>query len=183
MSTIATPPASSARRARHAEPARGVEGRHHHRHAGQGAGRRGRRLHRRRRKPIVDLLRQRSRPYLFSNALPPPIVAAGAQGHRSRRSGRRSARPARRQRQALPRRHDRRRFQLKPRRAPDHSGDAGRRASWRRTWPPRLLDEGIYVDRLLLPGRAAGPGPHPHPDVGRPYRQPISTRRSPLSWL
>ena len=28
-------------------------------------------------KPIVDLMRQRSRPYLFSNALPPPIVAAG----------------------------------------------------------------------------------------------------------
>ena len=27
-------------------------------------------------KPIVDLLRQRGRPYLFSNALPPPIVAA-----------------------------------------------------------------------------------------------------------
>jgi len=26
---------------------------------------------------IVDLLRQRSRPYLFSNALAPPIVAAG----------------------------------------------------------------------------------------------------------
>ena len=28
------------------------------------------------RKEIVDLLRQRSRPYLFSNTLPPPIVAA-----------------------------------------------------------------------------------------------------------
>jgi glycine C-acetyltransferase len=28
-------------------------------------------------KPVVDLMRQRSRPYLFSNALPPPIVAAG----------------------------------------------------------------------------------------------------------
>jgi glycine C-acetyltransferase len=27
--------------------------------------------------PIIDLLRQRSRPYLFSNALPPAIVAAG----------------------------------------------------------------------------------------------------------
>jgi glycine C-acetyltransferase len=27
-------------------------------------------------KPIVDLLRQRSRPYLFSNSLPPPIVGA-----------------------------------------------------------------------------------------------------------
>jgi len=28
------------------------------------------------RKPIIDLLRQRSRPYLFSNAMPPPAVAA-----------------------------------------------------------------------------------------------------------
>jgi glycine C-acetyltransferase len=28
------------------------------------------------RKPIVDLLRQRSRPYLFSNSVPPPIAAA-----------------------------------------------------------------------------------------------------------
>jgi glycine C-acetyltransferase len=27
-------------------------------------------------KPIVDLMRQRSRPYLFSNSLPPPIVGA-----------------------------------------------------------------------------------------------------------
>ena len=27
--------------------------------------------------PIVDLMRQRARPYLFSNALPPPIAAAG----------------------------------------------------------------------------------------------------------
>jgi glycine C-acetyltransferase len=27
-------------------------------------------------KPIVDLMRQRARPYLFSNALPPPIVGA-----------------------------------------------------------------------------------------------------------
>ena len=27
-------------------------------------------------KPVVDLMRQRARPYLFSNSLPPPIVAA-----------------------------------------------------------------------------------------------------------
>jgi glycine C-acetyltransferase len=26
---------------------------------------------------VIDLLRQRSRPYLFSNTLPPPLVAAG----------------------------------------------------------------------------------------------------------
>lgn len=27
---------------------------------------------------IIDLLRQRSRPYLFSNTLPPPVVAAAS---------------------------------------------------------------------------------------------------------
>jgi 7-keto-8-aminopelargonate synthetase-like enzyme len=28
-------------------------------------------------KELIDLLRQRGRPYLFSNSLPPPVVAAG----------------------------------------------------------------------------------------------------------
>lgn len=32
--------------------------------------------------PVIELLRQRSRPYLFSNALPPPIVAAALRGLR-----------------------------------------------------------------------------------------------------
>ncbi len=44
--------------------------RHHHRHAGQGARRRVRRL-RRSHQEVVDLLRQRSRPYLFSNSVAP----------------------------------------------------------------------------------------------------------------
>jgi len=30
-------------------------------------------------KPLIDLLRQRSRPYLFSNSLPPPVVAAASE--------------------------------------------------------------------------------------------------------
>ena len=30
--------------------------------------------------PVIDLLRQRARPYLFSNALPPAVVAAGLAG-------------------------------------------------------------------------------------------------------
>jgi len=29
-------------------------------------------------KPIIDLLRNRSRPYLFSNSLPPPVVASAS---------------------------------------------------------------------------------------------------------
>ena len=46
-------------------------GRHPHRHPRQGARRRLRRLRQRPRQEIVDLLRQRSRPYLFSNAVAP----------------------------------------------------------------------------------------------------------------
>jgi hypothetical protein len=45
--------------------------RHHHLHPRQGPRRRLRRLHRRP-PEIVELLRQRSRPYLFSNTVPPP---------------------------------------------------------------------------------------------------------------
>jgi glycine C-acetyltransferase len=32
--------------------------------------------------PVIDLLRQRARPYLFSNSLPPSIVAAGVEAIR-----------------------------------------------------------------------------------------------------
>jgi glycine C-acetyltransferase len=31
--------------------------------------------------PVIDLLRQRARPYLFSNALPPAVVGAAALPH------------------------------------------------------------------------------------------------------
>jgi len=37
--------------------------------------------------PVVDLLRQRARPYLFSNALPPAVVAAGIEAIRIVREG------------------------------------------------------------------------------------------------
>jgi glycine C-acetyltransferase len=49
------------------------------------------------RKEIVELCRQRARPYLFSNAVPPPIAAAASGGTGSRRTrnsgGRRCPRP------------------------------------------------------------------------------------------
>ena len=37
-------------------------------------------------KEVIELLRQRSRPYLFSNSLPPHVVAAGDQGVRHARA-------------------------------------------------------------------------------------------------
>ena len=42
--------------------------------------------------PIVDLLRQRARPYLFSNSLAPPIAAGALEGARDRDRRRRPAR-------------------------------------------------------------------------------------------
>ena len=55
------------------------------------------------RKEIIDWLRQRSRPYLFSNSIPPVIAAASAARARPARSGRRAARAAVGQRRVLPR--------------------------------------------------------------------------------
>ena len=64
-------------RPRHARALRrgGPRGHPHH-HLRQGAGRRLRRLHRRRSREVIDLLRQRSRPYLFSNTLAPVVAGA-----------------------------------------------------------------------------------------------------------
>ena len=43
---------------------------------------------------VIELLRQRSRPYLFSNSLPPHVVAAGIKAFEMLSVGRRSAREA-----------------------------------------------------------------------------------------
>ena len=80
------------------------------------------------RKDLVTLLRQRSRPYLFSNTLAPSIAAAslkvlellaGAEGAALRQR-------VRDERPALPPRHEKPRFRSGARRASDHSGHARR---------------------------------------------------------
>ncbi len=120
------------------------------------------------RKPIVDWLRQRSRPYLFSNSIP-PVVAASACGcwtcwraptelrekllenARYFRAGLESAG-----------------FELKPGEhpiIPVMLGDAalaGRMAN-------RLPGDGRLRHRVLIPGRAERPGPYPHADVRSPH--------------
>ena len=81
-----------------------------------------------RRSRSIDLLRQRARPYLFSNALPPAGHRRRAQGHRDRARGRRRGAP-----RSLDERAPFRAgmeaagFELLPGEHPDHSGDAGRR--------------------------------------------------------
>ena len=101
---------------------------------------------------IVDLLRQRSRPYLFSNTLAPPIVAALARGARAAQRVDRAARQARGEHAALPRRHDRRPAStIRPGHAPDRAGHARRRAARRRDGAARCSTHGIYVIGFSFP--------------------------------
>ena len=116
---------------------------------------------------VVEWLRQRSRPYLFSNTLAPAIAAASLT---VLRPGRGRATPCAQRLDANAAQFrdgmDEARLHAGRRRPPDHPGDARRRAAGAGRWRDRLLERGHLRDRLLLPGRAAGPGAHPHPDVG-----------------
>ena len=113
--------------------------------------------------PVIDLLRQRARPYLFSNALPPAVVGAAlaaldiveaADDLRAQlfanaaywRAGLTDAGF-----DLLPGEHPIIPVMLGD--APAGAGDGARPVRARR--PCR---------GLLLPGRAQGPGPHPHAD-------------------
>ena len=114
--------------------------------------------------PIVDLLRQRARPYLFSNSLAPPIAAGALKALEIAIE----ADDRRELLQAHARRFragvEKAGFKVLPGRDADHSGDAGRRAAGagsgagaRRSWRVRR--------RVLLSRGAEGRGAHPHPDV------------------
>ena len=102
------------------------------------------------RKEIVDLLRQRSRPYLFSNTLAPPIVAASLRVLELLERGEAAARAAARQHRALPPRDRRPRLQGPARRPPDRPGHVRRCDPLRRV-ADRLLDEGVYVVAFSYP--------------------------------
>ena len=170
------------RRPRHARALRrdGPD-RHHHRHARQGARRRQRRLHQRASKEIVELLRQRSRPYLFSNTVAPAMVAGAAQGGRAGRRGRRPARAAARQHALLPRGPDRGRLRPAPRRPSDHPGHAPRRPprrprSPRRCWR-RASTSSPSPTRSCPRARRASAPRSPPPTPARSWS--ARSRRSP----
>ena len=117
-------------------------------------------------------LRQRSRPYLFSNSAPP--VDRRGDAARARPARARATSCARRLRdnaRVLPRADDGAGLQARAGRAPDHPGDARRRAARRASMADRLLERGRLRHRLLVPGRAAGQGAHPHADVARRTRR------------
>ena len=119
---------------------------------------------------VVDWLRQRSRPYLFSNTSrrrSSRPLAQGA-GHAHARDSLR-AQAARDNAPTSAPGSPMLGFTLQARQAPDHSGDDRRRHAGAAGMANRLLELGIYVVGFSYPGGPAGPGAHPHPDVGGPF--------------
>ena len=144
--------ASSARRGRGTPEHCGVHGpgRHPHRHARQGAGRRVRRLHRGaqgdRRAAAAALAavpvlqharRRRSRPARCACSTCSRTATELRDQLRRNAAHFRAA-------------HERRRLHARAGRAPDHPGDARRRARWPAQMAERLLARGHLRDRLLV---------------------------------
>ena len=124
---------------------------------------------------LVAMCRQRARPYLFSNTVPPVIVVGGPEGARSDRTHDRAARHARAQHALLAAAAHRGRVRHQGRREPDRARDALQREA-RAGRRARPLRRGHLRRRLLLPGRGQGPGAHPDAALGRARDAPSRRR-------
>ena len=127
------------------------------------------------RKEVIDLLRQRSRPYLFSNSLPPPVVAASLKSLELIRGSTDLRDRLEESTRWFRAANDGGRVQHRPRDAPHHADHARRRRAGGADGRA-VARQGRLRDRLLLPGRPAGQGPHPHAGVGRPLAGGLSVR-------
>ena len=117
------------------------------------------------RKEIVDWLRQRSRPYLFSNSIPPVIAAATLRVLDLVEAGDELRATAAAQHDALPRTDDRGRLRHRCRASTRSSRSCSATPRSPRASPSALLERRRLRHRLLVPGRAEGQGAHPHADV------------------
>ena len=132
-------------------------------------------------KPIVDLMRQRSRPYLFSNALPPPIVAAAIkaidlaeQGDDLRAQAFRQH--AKRFRAGMSKAG----FNLLAGEHPIIPVMLGE-AKLAQDMAAKLYERGIYVTGFFFPVVPQGQGADPHANVRRPFADRILMPPSPPS--
>ena len=121
---------------------------------------------------IVELLRQRSRPYLFSNAVAPPIVAASLAVLDLLEDGdEQRERLLRRTPSASGAMVDAR-LRRPARRAPDRAGHV-RRGGARRSRPRSACSTTASTRSPSRTRSYRSARPHPHPDVGRPLAEDI----------
>ena len=102
--------------------------------------------------PIVDLLRRRAGPYLFSNSLSPPVAAGRAEGARNcdcrgRPPGAASLQHTKRFRAGL----EAVGFKTLPGRDPDHPGDARRGQARAGSGPARSMRAEFIVAGFFFP--------------------------------
>jgi glycine C-acetyltransferase len=128
-----------------------------------------------RKREVIELLRQRSRPYLFSNSLPPHVVAAGIKAFDMLLSAGDLRERLRENTRISATRMTAAGFDIKPGVHPI-SPVMLYDAPLAQRFAERLLEEGIYAIGFLLPGRAQGPGAHPHPDERRAHPRASRSR-------
>ena len=92
------------------------------------------------RREMVETLRQRARPYLFSNSLAPPVAAASLRALGLIESSHELREQPAGQHRPLPRTYDRARLRCSPGRAPDRAGDGRRRGAVQRASRPSSPD-------------------------------------------
>ena len=125
---------------------------------------------------VVDWLRNRSRPYLFSNSVPPALVAAGMAALDLAASAGELRDRLRANTKRLRAGLEGAGFTVKPGPTPILPvmlGDAAVAARM----ADELLKRRHLRDRVQLPGGAAGAGPHPRAGLGRPHRRADRPRR------
>ncbi len=127
------------------------------------------------RREIVDLLRQRSRPYLFSNTVAPAIVGASLKALELLTQSDDLRARLRSNTKLFRERMSRVGLRYPARRPPHCAGDARRRASRHAAGRPAAA-EGRLRDRLLLSGRSPGQGAHPHAGLGGTQRERSAER-------
>ena len=132
------------------------------------------------RQPMIDLLRQRSRPYLFSNSLAPVVDGRDAARAGAALREHRAARPPGGEHAAFRERMTAAGFEIRPGRAPDRADHVLPLHARRRAAGPALRARaargGDLREGLLLPGGAARPVAHPRAALGRPHRRPHRAR-------
>ena len=124
---------------------------------------------------IVDWLRNRSRPYLFSNSVPPALVVAGMKALELVDTAADLRTKLKANTKKLRAGLEGAGFTDEARPDADPAGDARRRGG--RDEDGRRAAEARHLrDRLQLPGGAAGPGPHPHPGLRGAHRRATRPR-------
>jgi glycine C-acetyltransferase len=116
---------------------------------------------------IIELLRQRSRPYLFSNTLCPSIAGATLRVLELLMESS-VLRDTLENNTLLPGRHGEAGIHPLAGLAPDRTDHVGRCGSGGKVRRCHV-GPGRVCDRLQLSGRAQGQGPHPHADLGGPF--------------